>query len=78
MALATRASEQFALRFPAGMREQIREVADKHGRSMNSEIVIALSAHLAAATGGKFGDPTPAAASSNNAALAGGASINQG
>ncbi|WP_082529849.1 Arc family DNA-binding protein [Rhizobium sp. Root1203] len=37
-----RASEKFALRLPEGLRNQIRETADKNLRSMNAEIVIQL------------------------------------
>ena len=36
-------SDKFMLRLPDGMREQIKEIADKNGRSMNAEIVEALS-----------------------------------
>lgn len=78
MALAGRASHQFALRFPDGMRDKLKQMADGNGRSMNSEIIIALSAHLSAATGGSLANSAPAAASSNNAAFQGGASITNG
>ncbi|MNY79884.1 Arc-like DNA binding domain protein [compost metagenome] len=49
MALAGRASEQIALRLPVGMRDIIREIAEANGRSANSEIIMALKAHVAAA-----------------------------
>lgn len=78
MALAGRASHQFALRFPDGMRDRLRRMADGNGRSMNSEIIIALYAHMSAATGEGLANSAPAAASSNNAALQGGASITNG
>ncbi|MGV0879434.1 Arc family DNA-binding protein [Martelella sp. FLE1502] len=35
----SRGTDQFMVRFPDGMRERIREEADKNGRSMNSEII---------------------------------------
>lgn len=35
----SRASDQFSVRFPAGMRDRIHEAAKASGRSMNSEIV---------------------------------------
>lgn len=42
MAFAGRNSDQFSLRFPDGMRELIREMASKNGRSMNAEIIFQL------------------------------------
>lgn len=38
--------DQFIVRFPDGMRDKIKEEADLAGRSMNAEIVLALSFHL--------------------------------
>lgn len=38
--------DQFMVRLPEGIREQIKAVADAHGRSMNAEIVFALERHL--------------------------------
>lgn len=38
-----RESDKFMLRLPEGMREQIKALADRSGRSMNAEIVGALS-----------------------------------
>ena len=35
----SRGSDQFMVRFPEGMRRRIKEIADDHGRSMNSEII---------------------------------------
>lgn len=35
----SRGSDQFMVRFPEGMREWIKAVADQNGRSMNSEII---------------------------------------
>lgn len=34
-----RGADQFPLRLPPGMREQIKDAAGKNGRSMNAEIV---------------------------------------
>lgn len=42
MARATRGSDQFQLRLPDGMREQIKQSADANGRSMNAEIIYRL------------------------------------
>ncbi|QMV26320.1 Arc family DNA-binding protein [Brucella sp. BO3] len=42
MALASRGSEQIALRLPLGMRDLIKAAADAEGRSVNSELVIQL------------------------------------
>ena len=44
MATAGRGSDQFVLRLPEGMREQIKQAAEQNGRSMNAEIVGRLSA----------------------------------
>ena len=43
-----RGNEQFVLRMPDGMRDQIRELACKNRRSMNSEIVMILETVVAA------------------------------
>lgn len=37
-----RGSDQFPLRLPDGMRERIKDAADRNGRSMNAEIVATL------------------------------------
>ncbi|WP_455874735.1 Arc family DNA-binding protein [Rhizobium yanglingense] len=37
-----RGSDQFPLRLPPGMRDQIKRAAEESGRSMNSEILDAL------------------------------------
>ena len=41
-----RGSDQFPLRLPDGMRERIKEQADRNGRSMNAEIVAKLEQSL--------------------------------
>lgn len=43
MAKAGRGSEQAMIRLPDGMRDQIRDAAERNGRSMNAEIVERLS-----------------------------------
>jgi len=45
--IPSRGSDQFVLRFPPGMRDQIRDIAEKSGRSMNAEIIARLSESLA-------------------------------
>lgn len=42
MAKAGRGSDQFMIRLPEGMRERIKSVAEKNGRSMNAEVVALL------------------------------------
>lgn len=42
----SRGSDQFNLRLPDGMRDQIAALADANGRSMNAEIVTRLQASL--------------------------------
>lgn len=46
MGVAGRVSEQIALRLPVGMRDRLKLLAEASGRSMNSEIVMALKAHV--------------------------------
>lgn len=67
--------DKFMLRLPDGWRDMIKERAVKNRRSMNQEILAALEGVVSAATEGQIGVGSSAAASSNNAALAGGASI---
>jgi hypothetical protein len=40
--IASRGTDQFALRFPDGLRDQIKADAEANGRSMNAEIVARL------------------------------------
>lgn len=40
--IPSRGSDQFNLRFPDGMRDKIRALADESGRSMNSQIIYML------------------------------------
>lgn len=74
-AYPSKRQDQYIVRFPDGMRDHLKALAKANRRSMNSEIICALEAWMAAA-GGKFGDKAPAAI--NNAALASGASISLG
>lgn len=41
-----RGADQFQLRLPEGMRDRIKAAADRNGRSMNTEIVVALEEHF--------------------------------
>ena len=40
-----RGSDQFSLRFPDGMRDELKEAAKANGRSMNAEIIARLEAY---------------------------------
>ncbi len=44
MAKAGRGDDQYMVRFPPGLRNRIKEEAEKSGRSMNSEIIARLEA----------------------------------
>lgn len=46
MAKAGRGADQFPLRLPNGMRDQLKQSAEANGRSMNAEIVARLEATL--------------------------------
>ncbi|MGV0879433.1 Arc family DNA-binding protein [Martelella sp. FLE1502] len=80
MIIASRGMDQIALRTPDGLRDRIKAAAIENGRSMNSEIVYQLGKIYPAnaATEGQIGVGSSAAASSNSADLAGGASITTG
>lgn len=43
---AGRGSDQFMIRLPDGMRDRIKAAAEKHGRSMNAEVVYALEVYF--------------------------------
>ena len=47
---AARGSDQFMIRLPGKMRQHLAELADRHGRSMNAEVVTALAVHFAHST----------------------------
>ncbi len=49
-AFGPRSADKFVVRLPDGLRDQLKELATKNRRSMNSEIVLALEAHLAPKT----------------------------
>lgn len=70
--------DRYIIRLPDGWRDAIKRLAAKNRRSMNQEILAALESVVRAAAEGQIGVGSSAAASSNNATLAGGASINQG
>jgi len=42
MAKTTNASDKFIIRLPDGMRDRIKTYAQKHGRTMNAEIIAKL------------------------------------
>lgn len=44
MAVVGRGAEQYTVRFPDGLRDQIKAAAEANGRSMNAEIVARLEA----------------------------------
>lgn len=54
---------QIALRVPVSLRDRLKIEARRHGRSMNTHLVMALRA----AAGGEFGDEAPAAGNENAA-----------
>jgi hypothetical protein len=54
---AGRGSDQFQLRLPDGMRNLIAELAERHGRSMNAEIVAALAIYCGQSTTEEPGRP---------------------
>lgn len=39
-------SEKFVARMPTGMRDRLKQAAEKTKRSMNNELIIALEKHL--------------------------------
>lgn len=51
----SRTAEQFVVRFPNGMRDQIAEEAKKNNRSMNAEIVARLQASFGGNLQGSLG-----------------------
>jgi plasmid stability protein len=42
-----RESDKIIVRLPAGMRDQLAQLAARHGKSMNAEVVTALQNHFA-------------------------------
>lgn len=67
----SRGADKFIVRMPDGMRDRIAEAAKRNHRSMNNEIVHHLAQAFGEgerpATGGEFGDTTPAAGSHDRA-----------
>lgn len=43
----SRGSDQFVVRFPEGMRDHLKRMAERYGRSMNAEILYRLEESLA-------------------------------
>lgn len=43
-----RGADKFMLRFPDGMRDAMHKLSERNGRSINSEIIVALEKHLTA------------------------------
>lgn len=70
--------DQFMLRLPDGWRDALKNRAGRNRRSLNSEILAALECILEDQTAGVEIGVTAPAATSNNTALQGGASINNG
>jgi len=46
MSIASRGDDQYMLHLPAGLRERIRLRAQVSGRSLNTEIIVAIERHL--------------------------------
>lgn len=74
----SREDEHFRLRIPGDIKKWVRARSVNNMRSMTAEIIFILREKMSAATGEGLANTAPAAASSNNAALAGGASITNG
>ena len=51
--------DQYVLRFPHGLRDEVKRNAADNGRSMNAEIIFHLRKALGEAAGGEFGDQAP-------------------
>jgi hypothetical protein len=52
--IPSRGVDQFVLRFPDGLREQIRQLAEQSGRSMNAEIIARLEQTLSGVDVGRL------------------------
>lgn len=73
-----RGADQYTVRFPAGVRPEIKARAAINRRSLNAEIIFLLECALHGVNSDGVMSLTtsnPATASNNNAALQGGASI---
>lgn len=42
--------DQYMVRFPQGMRDALKEEAERNERTMNAEIIVALKAHMSSKT----------------------------
>lgn len=47
MRVSSRGDSQYMLRFPDNLRDKMKVLAQSNGRSMNSEVLIAIEKHLA-------------------------------
>lgn len=69
-----RDADKYVVRFPEGLRDQIKELAKANRRSMNAEIIVALEARMQMAAGHLALETDPAVIE-QNAALQGGLPI---
>lgn len=69
-----RGANQYVVRFPDGLRDQIKALAKANRRSMNAEIIVALEARMQMTAGAKASETGPAVIN-QNAALQGGTPI---
>lgn len=69
-----READKYVVRFPDGMRDQIKALAKANRRSMNAEIIVALEARMEM-TAGHVASETDPAVIEQNAALPGGLPI---
>lgn len=60
--MQVRDADKYVVRFPDGLRDQIKALAKANRRSMNAEIVFALEERMQAATGEGLRNSSPAAA----------------
>lgn len=62
-----READKYVIRFPDGMRDQIKALAKVNRRSMNAEIIVALEARMEMTAGVKASETSPAAIDQNSA-----------
>lgn len=78
MEVPIRQIKQFKINLPEDVKRWVSRRAEENLRSQTAEIIFIIREKMAAATGEGLANTAPAAASSNNAALAGGAFITDG
>ena len=71
-----RVDDHFRLRIPSDVKEWVKQRAAENVRSITAEVVFLLKEKMQQETGVSSGNSSPVS-DRNNAALAGGASINQ-